>query len=612
MKRVVIGLGLTVSVLVLAIVAVVMFATGEQIKPAVEWTMSRAMDKPVTIGALDIDRGGVTTLSLSDLKIGTLEEGGSDPYVQLHNGSITVSFTDLIRLRPRVGALSVAGADMTVVRQTSEIEKEQQTSLGFPQVFADEIDLQDIVYRQTTSGQTEEDASDLSVTIERAKGRYVPGEAVELEGSGRYLEDKFNFIVSADAASTLADSEAFPVSLEVSGPIKASASATLDTSGGLSPVAFSIEGPTVAGLGGFSPVPLPETPPFSLSGTLRIEPQALSVENMSGTIGDSDVSGRVRADLSGSLPFVEGVIQSTLLDFDDLAGLIGSTPDTSETASAEQEEQANTAGPVPDTVLPVTALRSVNFDITFVADKVNSPIAQIESVDAKLVMTDNRLVISPLTLGVSDGLAKGEIALNVREEVPSADIALTYSDVSLVKFFQGGKFAEEMKGTMSGEIYLLGVGYSLADMLKTLRGDGTLFLRDGKVSALLVEAGGLDIAESLGVVLSGDTPIPMPCAGVSVSAKDGLVNIEHAQAFTSDSLIQAVGDMELDTFSYRVTMEAQAWDFSLLDLSAPVSVVGSPDGMNISIGRIEGFPFLKQGVGEPIDCDVLRQNVSGK
>lgn len=610
MKKAVVTFVLLIGVLIAGLGAVLAFATGSQLRPVVQWTATQVIGRTVSIEDMSIERGEEIAVTFSGLVVKHEKSAPAPDLVVIDQGAVTFRLWELLRDIPTIRTLRLEGADIHLARGATTAAETSQDMLTFPQIAIKEIGLEEVRYQQSTRTPDNEVVSELSLLLQSASGTFVPGQDSQWDGRGVYLEEPFDFSLSAHASALMGDGDV-PITASVEGAITATVSLNILQSGGLSPVDFETSGPTVAALSAFAPVPLPETPPFSLAGRLHRDANSVEIEDMAGTIGDSDISGSVRADLSGELPYIAGSLSSSLLDFDDLAPLIGGTPNPTETASPTQRADAKSEPLIPDATIPADLLRTTDFSIELRAEEVSSPLAQVEAIAATATLSEGRLLIKPLTLTVSGGTAAGEIALNVREETPSADIDLTFDAVSLSKFFSGSQFAEEMGGILSGKTYLLGVGNSFAEILSTSRGQGHLILRDGQISALIVEGAGLDVAEALGVVITGDDPIAMPCAGVSVTVENGEVTVQRAAAATRDSLIRAVGGANLDTLAYRIKVEAEAWDFSLLDLNAPVVVTGDPSGAQVSIGQADGFPLFAEGVEGELDCATLTRRIIG-
>jgi hypothetical protein len=87
-------------------------------------------------------------------------------------------------------------------------------------------------------------------------------------------------------------------------------------------------------------------------------------------------------------------------------------------------------------------------------------------------------------------------------------------------------------GALDATFDVRGSGDSTGQILSTLNGRIDLTLRDGTVSHLATEAAGLDLAQGLGVLIRGDRPLPLRCACVQATARNGVVATARPKDFS--------------------------------------------------------------------------------
>ncbi|MGF1553908.1 MAG: AsmA family protein [Paracoccaceae bacterium] len=585
-----------------AVVAAVALLDGETLRPYAEDAASTALGKPVAIGGLALDKGWTTGATLTDVAVEGEDGGAIGTF-----GEIDVAVRLLSALEDTIDMerLHVADAEIVLRRDADGRLNWQgaEEAAPAPEGRAELPILRDFALSNVVLDYADAAGTAERLAIARLAGSAVPGEDVRLKGEGTARGERVTLALTGGPAEGLLAAEApWPVRLSLDGPLR------LDVEGRLAPagldgtaLAFSVAGPDIAALGTLAGVPLPETPPYALDGTLAIGEGVYRLADFAGTIGESDAQGSLEADLSGDLPRLAGEIRSKKLVFDDLAGLIGVDP--GDTAEAEPEVEGD--GLFPKTEVPVEPLRTAEIDLRLTADEVVAPVTQVESLDLRFRLGDDRLLVRPLAIGLAGGRASGEVALNVREAAPSADVALAIEDVDLARLAEGDETAEATGGTLSGRVYLLGTGASLDAMLTSARGGGHLILSDGAISGLAVEAVGLDAIEAIGLALGGDEPIPAPCAGLALGVEDGRVAIERAFVSTADSLVLAEGWISLADETLDIRAEGRAMDFSLIDLNSPVRLHGHLADPSIGIGSIDPLPFFEMGEEGPADCAAL-------
>lgn len=382
-------------------------------------------------------------------------------------------------------------------------------------------------------------------------------------------------------------------------------------------VAIDFSGPNLADIFPLFGVPTPPTPPYALSGRVTRDGKVWQVQNLDGRIGDSDMAGTATLDYGPERPMLTADLVSQKLDFDDLGPLVGATPayGEGETASEEQERigrrLVEEGKLFPDIPIAVERLRLMDMNVTFEAPNVISRTElAITSLQATVKIENGRAVANPFRMGVADGVLSGELALNARDEVPSADADVTFEDLALAAFFKDSKYFETMDGTLSGRLYIIGSGNSLADIMAVANGDGVIEISKGAFSGLLIEAAGVDLIESLILFIGDDARVPIRCGVGRAVVKDGVAQFDRVVVDTADSVLYAHGGVNLLDQSVDLYITADAKDFSLIDLEAPVRVKGPLGDPETSIEPNKpDLPFFEMGEAQDVDCAGLRRQV---
>lgn len=125
-------------------------------------------------------------------------------------------------------------------------------------------------------------------------------------------------------------------------------------------------------------------------------------------------------------------------------------------------------------------------------------------------------------------------------------------------------------------------------MLGSLQGTASLWVREGQLSHLVVEASGIDLAETLGLMLSGDRQLPMQCAVMRFVAREGLLRSELGLVDTPDTTVLINGNVSLAQEQLDLQVMAHPKDFSPLSLRSPIRLHGSfsQPQVQLDAGRI--------------------------
>jgi uncharacterized protein involved in outer membrane biogenesis len=190
-----------------------------------------------------------------------------------------------------------------------------------------------------------------------------------------------------------------------------------------------------------------------------------------------------------------------------------------------------------------------------------------------------------------------------------------------------------LTGVLSGNLHLRGAGSSTAEILGSSSGPLNLALTESTMSHLITEAMGLDVAQALGVAISGDRSLPLRCARFDLVASDGVIKPRLAVVDNEDSTMWITGQVSLRDESLDLHVVTRPKDWSLVSLRTPITVTGTLSNPNVGIepqrlaGRILGalalgavagpaaaiLPLIEQGSKEGADpCNPDLASVSPK
>lgn len=328
-------------------------------------------------------------------------------------------------------------------------------------------------------------------------------------------------------------------------------------------------------------IALPSTPPYRLDGQLSRDHQVWGYEKFSGTVGDSDLGGDVKVEVGGERPRLTANLVSKRLDFDDLAGFVGAPPKTGgdETANAEQKAEAArlAAKPtvLPDTPYDLGKLRAMDADVRLKAQRINAPSLPLDDMDAHLFLDDGLLRLEPLNFGVAGGDIRSTIRMDARRPQIATSLKASVRRVQLGQLFPDAKLAEQASGGIGGEIDLTGNGNSIAAMLGSSDGTVAVGMGKGHVGNLIMELAGLDVAESLKFLFTGDKQIPLRCAFADFGVKDGLMDSKALAVDTTDTLIIGEGTVNLKNEQMDLLLKPRPKDISILALRSPLRINGT-------------------------------------
>src|SRR5690606_37937859 len=357
------------------------------------------------------------------------------------------------------------------------------------------LQIDDGVLRYAAPG----DQIDIETKISTAVGAGGKRESITLEGQGTFAEKPFSLRAIAGSLLSLREAEEpYPAAVEIKiGETRLEAEGTVADPIQMEGLNFRmlIEGNDMEEVFPIFGIPLPETPPYRLTGYLRQSGDEWRFEGFDGKMGNSDLSGDLTYFAGQERPKINAVLVSNRLAFEDLGGLIGVAPGAGEEAAQQRAEREQRQGGkvLPDTPIELEKLRAADMDVRLQGREVVFPDLPIQSLDARFLLEGGQLRIEPLKLGVAGGTAAGTVTLDAREDRPSVAADLSLSELSLRSFIDDPQIAEMTGGRFGGHVDLTGGGRSVAEILGTSNGRAAMSMAGGQFSHLLVELSGIDV-----------------------------------------------------------------------------------------------------------------------
>jgi len=211
--------------------------------------------------------------------------------------------------------------------------------------------------------------------------------------------------------------------------------------------------------------------------------------------------------------------------------------------------------------------------VQFRASKVESKRFPIDSLHAHVSLKSGVLKIQPLELGLAGGKVHGDVTLDARRDVVVAVADLRASGVELPRLFP--RIKSTSVGLIGSAATLEGRGNSVAQMLATADGEAAAVMGAGKVSNLLLELAGLDIAESLKFLLGKDRSVRLRCAYADFGVDEGVARTCSLAFDATDTLILGEGSISLRDEDLDLVLRPRPKDVSPISLRVPLEVRGT-------------------------------------
>lgn len=352
---------------------------------------------------------------------------------------------------------------------------------------------------------------------------------------------------------------------------------------------FDLQGRNLEELYKLLGVVLPSTPPYKLRGKLAKHGKVWAASQIQGTLGSSDLSGNLSFDQSGAVPLLTGKVQSRLLDFADLAPVIGLPPPAGPTKTSTTA--ASTAGSQPAPVkktalatrkvlpvatLDVTRVKAMNADVVYsAADIRHVEVLPLDKGSVHVKIDAGVLQLEPISLGIAGGTVTGSIHIDANLVPAALTTRLDVRAVQLNQLFPAVETSKSSLGKVSGQFDLKGRGNSLAQMLGTSSGDVAVLMGKGEISNILLEFMGLDGGEVIKFLVRGDRNVRLRCAAAAFEVKQGLMTTKTIVLDTTDTVINGRGTINLADETLDLILDPAPKDQSILSFRSPLKISGT-------------------------------------
>jgi hypothetical protein len=375
---------------------------------------------------------------------------------------------------------------------------------------------------------------------------------------------------------------------------------------------FVVSGADLADAYYLTNLALPNTSKYRLRGTLRHQGDRFQIDDFRGTVGSSDLSGKLSVTIGKARPKLAADLTSTRLNIADLAPTLGSglpvkqgmtangDAHASKTSPAAQTSDAAAASQtgwlLPDADLQVNRVRGMDADVRFKAQSVVSQKVPLQHVQFHLTLQDGVLHLDPLSFALPQGQFAGTVQINAASAVPVSDIDMNLQNIDLAQFKGASAKTSPVEGTLQGRIKLHGTGESVHKFASSADGSVSIVVPHGQMRAALAELMGIDVARGLGLLLAqNQQQSELRCGVAAFEADQGHLNAKTIVMDTTNVLVTGHGSVDLRTERLDLALQGNPKKVRLLRLHTPIKLEGTLDKPKVGIDP--GKTLLQAGEG---------------
>jgi AsmA family protein len=368
--------------------------------------------------------------------------------------------------------------------------------------------------------------------------------------------------------------------------------------------AFTVAGNDLADVFYLTGLALPNSPRYRISGTVHVDKTLLTIDDLRGRLGASDIAGHVQIQTAGERPKLTGKLSSGTLNIADLVPSLGhpaavgqslsssamppsptgdpATPSSEPASSSTEFDKSGAeAGQqkgrlLPDGELQLNRVRGMDADVTYEAESVAAPKVPMKHVSLHLTLDNGLLRLDPLAFVLDQGKFQGTVQINARTDEPASDINMRIDGVELGQFKSKTAKAAPLKGVMLGRVKLHGDGDSIRKFAASSTGNLSIVIPHGQINEVIAELMGIDVVRGLGLALSQKQPqADIRCGVIDFKDIHGSVNTTTVYVDTTNVLITGRGSVNLDSEALDLALQGDPKKLRVLRIRAPITIHGT-------------------------------------
>jgi uncharacterized protein involved in outer membrane biogenesis len=580
-----------VTILVIAVAALVLLWNWDWFIPFVDQRASSAIGRRVSIAHLHVRLGRTVTVTADDVSVANPDNFPQQaPLARADHVTVAASVMDYWHGRrivlpfvavdhPDIEATALADGrnnfTWTPPKATGAAQSGPPPQIGDLRITDGHAHVIDPKFR-----------SNFTLVVATREAAAGTGGAIVADARGTYAGQPVTGHFVGGAVLALRDaSHPYPIELTLAnGATRVALDGTvrdpLNFAGAR--VRLKLSGPDMSALFPLTGIPIPPTPPFSLTGNLDYARPKFRFTDFTGRVGSSDLNGDILEDPGiGGKPDVTMNLWSHRVDLADLGGIIGTPPGKLSTPGETPAQKAVLRHAeakktlLPDTPINLPKLRSANIHVTYRGDHIENRFTPFDNIETKIDVVDGRVSVHPLDLAIGTGRIASDFDLAPGpRDVVAAKANIRFQHLNLSRIMQA-THTFKGEGILGGEAEIVAHGNSLASMMAQGNGEVKLILLGGgNVSALLVDITGLEFGNALLSALGVPNRATLQCFVTDLPLNQGILSTKAFLMDTTEGRVTGKGTLDFRDQMLDFSLTTRSKHFSIGSLPGPINVTG--------------------------------------
>ena len=237
--------------------------------------------------------------------------------------------------------------------------------------------------------------------------------------------------------------------------------------------------------------------------------------------------------------------------------------------------------------------------VKYRAEAVKTEKMSINQISLALRLENGVMTFTPVTFTLPQGTLTSNITVDGSHDVPEISIDSRITAVRLSQFkTKDGQ--EPLDGTMVGRAILHGRGKSLHEVGATAEGTLSVVVPHGDIRKAFAELMGINAANGLGLLLTGNQDkTGIRCGVANFKAEGGVFAAQDIVIDTEKVLITGKGEVDLGSEDLDLTINGQPKRFRFFRIKSPIEVGGtlSKPKVGLKPGNTPGQVALATALG---------------
>jgi AsmA protein len=356
--------------------------------------------------------------------------------------------------------------------------------------------------------------------------------------------------------------------------------------------------PSVRGLAAWTGNPIEPAAdnlgPMSIKGKLTVDGPQVSFADARMALDAITAAGSLLLDAKGAKPFIKGRLDVDRLDLN---------PYLPEGVAAEPEKKAEPGW--SDAPIDVSGLKAVNAEFDLSVDSIAVKQVQIGKGVLEIDLKDGKLVAGLKRLALYGGNGEGRIVLDGGGKTLRLEKTFKLAGVQAEPLLRDAADFGRLSGTLSADIAIKGHGGSERAIVGTLNGKGGVNFLNGAITGINLAAMVRNVSTAF-LDSGADTPQKTDFAELSATYTMAKGIVTNKDLSLQSPLLRVSGagtvDLPKRTVDYRIepkvamTTEGQGGDKEAAGIMVPVIVEGPWSDVSY---RPDLAALVKQNLGDP-------------